>query len=143
MEKYKYFLGPFIALMLGQLIKFAIESIKQKRLMWGRLFNGSGGMPSSHVTVSWTLLFMFLFNEGLSSKEFAITFVFCIIVAYDAMCIRYESGKQATAIKKLMTKVPVKNAPQLKEQLGHRMKEVIAGIFLALAISLIFTFLLK
>lgn len=140
MDKYKYFLGPVVALLLGQTIKFIIESVKQKKLMWRRLFNGSGGMPSSHVTFSWTLMFLFLLNEGLSSKEFAITFVFGIIVAYDAMGIRYESGKQATAINKLMTKVPVKNVPKLKEQLGHRMKEVIGGALLSILISLLFTY---
>ena len=141
MEKYKYVLAPVIALMLGQFIKFIIESVKTRKLVWSRLFNGSGGMPSSHVTVSWTMLFMFLLNDGVSSKEFAVTLVFCLIVAYDAMCIRYESGKQATAINKIMTKVPVKNAPHLKEQLGHRLKEVVAGVFLAIAVSLIFTFI--
>ena len=140
MGKYKYIIAPVLALMLGQFIKFIIESIKTKKLVWSRLFNGSGGMPSSHVTVSWTLLFMFLFNDGISSKEFAVTFVFSLIVAYDAMCIRYESGKQATAINKMMKKVPVSNPPLLKEQLGHRLKEVVAGVFLALAVSLLFSF---
>lgn len=140
MGEYKYVIAPTLALMMGQFIKFLIESIKNNELVWTRLFNGSGGMPSSHVTVSWTLLFMFLFNDGLSSKEFAITFVLCLITAYDAMCIRFESGKQATVIKKIMSKVPVKNAPYLKEQLGHRLKEVVAGVFLALAVSLIFSF---
>ena len=141
MSNYKYVIAPVLALMMGQFIKFLIESIKSRKLVWTRLFNGSGGMPSSHVTVSWTLLFMFLFNDGLSSKEFAVTLVFCLITAYDAMCIRFESGKQATIINKMIKKVPVSNPPHLKEQLGHRLKEVIAGGFLALAVSLIFTFI--
>lgn len=142
MSKYKYVIAPILALMLGQFIKFLIESIRTRKLVWSRLFNGSGGMPSSHVTVSWTLLFMFLFNDGVSSKEFAIALVFCLIVAYDAMCIRFESGKQATVINKMMKKVPVSNPPHLKEQLGHRLKEVVAGVFLAIAVSLIFSFVI-
>lgn len=141
MEKYKYVIVPLFALALGQIIKFIIESIKNKKITISRLFNGSGGMPSSHVTISWTLLFMFLFNEGLSSDHFAITLVFSLIVAYDAMVIRLESGKQAKALNKIMSKKQKNNA-HLKEQLGHKPLEVLAGIILSFCVSSFYTFVI-
>ena len=54
----KFVLIPAITLIFCQIIKFAIDSIKNKKLMWGRLFNGSGGMPSSHTSFSTSLAFL-------------------------------------------------------------------------------------
>ena len=50
LEKYKFVLVPFITLLMCQTIKFILESIKNKKLIWNRFFNGTGGMPSSHTS---------------------------------------------------------------------------------------------
>src|SRR5690606_24963607 len=118
-----------ITLIVAQLIKFTIESISSKKLQWDRLFNGSGGMPSTHNSLVFSLTFMVGFNEGFSSVLFAICLVFSLIVSYDAMSIRLQSGKQANAIniivKELMNNSD-KSIKELKEKLGHYPIEVLS-----------------
>lgn len=143
MEKYKYLIAPIFALILGQIVKFIIESLKYKKLKWERLFNGSGGMPSTHTTLSCTLLFMILFNEGLDSVYFSLSLVLSLIVGYDAMNVRRESGRQAKAINKMIKEVNKDNEyKKLKEQLGHKPKEVLVGVILGLIVSIIYTFII-
>ncbi len=150
MEKYMFIIMPFISLIICQLIKFSVESIKTKKLNIERLFNGAGGMPSSHATFSFTLTFMLLYNFGLSSELFAISLIFSMIVCYDAMGVRYESGKQAEIINdlaELFEKEEKKKKrkvifARLKEQLGHKPVEVLMGILLSLVIVTIYNFII-
>lgn len=146
LNEYKYIIGPITALFLCQLIKFIIESYKNKDLKWERLFNGSGGMPSSHSSLSFTLTFLLMFNEGLSSPITAISLVFSLIVCYDAMGVRFESGKQAKILNNIVNDLNTKKKIEyelLKEELGHKPLEVLVGIILSILVSLVFTFLVK
>lgn len=127
MSKYKYILVPFITLIITQIIKFIIESIKNKKINLSRLFNGNGGMPSSHTAFTTALTFAIGIDSGFDSALFAVSLVFCVIVAYDSMGLRMESGKQAVQINILMKKNKLTDAP-LKEMLGHKPLEVLLGI---------------
>ena len=142
LNHYKYITIPLITLVLCQIIKFGIESIKSKKLKWGRLFNGSGGMPSSHASFSTSITMLMGLNFGFDSPFFALPLVFTLIVAYDAMGLRWESGKQAEAINLIFDSFvkgkPKKGFKRLKEQLGHKPLEVIVGVILATTVALIF-----
>ncbi|MDD3341145.1 MAG: divergent PAP2 family protein [Bacilli bacterium] len=141
MKEYVYLLIPFISLILCQIIKFTIESIQNHKLKWGRLFNGAGGMPSSHTTFSFALTFTIGYRLGFTTPLFAIALVFSLIVCYDAMGVRMESGKQAYAINQILDKIfedrPAKWMQHLKEELGHKPLEVLVGIVFAFGISLL------
>ncbi len=139
MKDYKYLIVPFATLFICQLIKFIIESIKCKKLKWGRLFNGTGGMPSSHTSFTFSCVFMIAKYVGITSPLFAVSLVFSLIVAYDSMGLRMESGKQAEAINILLDEVfeSKEGFCHLKESLGHKPFEVLMGIVLALIISII------
>lgn len=142
LETGRYLLVPFVTLVTCQVIKFILESIKARKFKFARLFNGTGGMPSSHSAFTFALTFTILFNEGPDSPLFSVALIFSIIVAYDAMGLRMESGKQAHAINLLADEVfeeePDKEIAELKEQLGHKPLEVLIGIVLALVMSAIF-----
>lgn len=141
MEKYKYIIVPFVTLIVCQLIKFSIESLKAKKLVWGRLFNGSGGMPSTHTSFSMSLTTMIGLNLGFESPIFAVALIFCFLTAYDAMGLRFESGKQAEAINILLDEVfEEEGFKHLKEQLGHKPLEVLMGMALGMFTSVIFTY---
>ena len=141
-EKYKYLFVPLITLLVCQTLKFTIESIINKKLVWERLFNGTGGMPSSHSSFSISLTTMIGLNMGFDNPLFAIALVFSTIVCYDAMGLRMESGKQAEAINKIFAQISKdKNFTKLKEKLGHKPEEVLGGIILGIASALIFTYL--
>ena len=143
MEKYKYIIVPIVTLLLCQIIKFIIESSKAKKLVWGRLFNGSGGMPSSHTSFSMSLTAMLGLNLGVDSPIFAVCLIFSVITAYDAMGLRFESGKQAEAINILLDKVFEKESfKHLKEQLGHKPLEVLVGMIFGILMAMLFTYII-
>lgn len=147
MYKYRYLIVPFTALILCQLIKFLFESIKYKKIVIARLFNGAGGMPSTHTTFSISLTSFIGLELGITSPIFAVALIFTMIVCYDAMGVRYESGKQAEAINDLVEDLILDakeklNYKVLKEQLGHKPLEVLCGLFLGIAVSLTYYFVI-
>lgn len=141
-NEYIYLIVPFVSLIAAQTIKFIIESIKNRQLKWGRLFNGCGGMPSTHTAFTFSLVILIAFKEGISSVSFAISLVFTLIVIFDAMGLRMESGNQAVAINKILDEIfsdKTKSGVQhLQEQLGHKPLEVVMGMLLGTIISIIF-----
>lgn len=146
LNHYKYITIPLITLVLCQIIKFGIESIKSKKLKWGRLFNGSGGMPSSHTSFSTSITMLMGLNFGFDSPFFALPLVFTFIVAYDAMGLRMQSGKQAEAINLIVDELfsnDIKvNFGKLKEELGHKPLEVVGGIMLGIISALFFNIIM-
>lgn len=140
---YIYIICPFTALIICQIIKFTVESIKNKKLNIERLFNGSGGMPSSHTTFSTALTVLLGYELGFDSPIFAVALIFTCITSYDALGVRWESGKQAEAINEIFDSLMKKNRKKafkhLKEQLGHEPLEVFAGFLLGTIVASIFT----
>jgi acid phosphatase family membrane protein YuiD len=128
MSEYKLIIIPFLTLIIGQLFKFIVESVRSKKLLWDRLFNGNGGMPSSHTSFSFSLVACVLVKEGLTSTLFPVTLIFSMIIAYDAMGVRMEAGKQAKIINKITKDMKDNKYPNLKEKLGHTEVEVVVGV---------------
>ena len=142
MEKYKYLIVPIITLVICQFIKFIIESYEKGDWDFKRLFSGSGGMPSSHTALTTSLFAMVLLNDP-SSIEAAIMLVVTMIVAYDGMNVRLETGKQAHTINTLVDSIFQKNKyNKLKEEMGHKPKEVLFGILLGLSVALVYTYII-
>lgn len=140
MDRFKYVIVPVFTLILCQILKFIIEGIKNKDFSLRRLLNGSGGMPSSHTALCTSLLTMFALNEGIDTPYFAMMLVLTLIVAYDGMNVRLETGKQAKTINVLVDSIFEKSEFEtLKEELGHRPKEVLFGLILGVAIAIIYT----
>ena len=143
LEQYKYLVVPFITLIVCQTLKFSLESITNKKIIWGRLFNGTGGMPSTHTSFSSSLTMMIGLNLGFNSALFAIALIFTLIVSYDAMGLRMESGLQAEAINKIFDEIfKDDNITKLKEKLGHKPCEVLGGMILGITSALFFTYII-
>ena len=143
MREYQYIVCPIITLLICQVSKFIIESIREGRVDISRLFNGTGGMPSSHTSFSSSVTMLIGYNLGFHSPIFAVSFVFMLITAYDAMGLRFESGKQAEAINLLFDELRTIKKPKivfkrLKERLGHKPLEVLVGLLLGTVVSLCF-----
>lgn len=135
--KYIYLICPFVALISCQLLKFLGELVKYKKINIYRLFNGNGGMPSTHTTFISSITMLIGFKIGFDSPLFAISLVTSFIVAYDGMGVRRESGNQANAINILLKKekIPL----NLKEQLGHKPLEVIVGYMYGTLVAFLFS----
>lgn len=142
MNHYIYLVCPFVTLIICQILKFVIEAIQTKKYNWSRLFNGSGGMPSSHTSFSSSITMLIGYTMGFSNPIFVVSLVFTLIVAYDAMGLRLESEKQAQAINMMfeqMEKGKWKNGfHKLKEELGHQPLEVLVGLLLGTTSALLF-----
>ena len=128
--------GWVVAQFLKTLIDFALnKNFNAERLV------GSGGMPSSHSATGCGLTTAALLKYGAGSFEFAVSFVLSMIVMYDAIGVRRETGKQAKLLNSILSENPLKlNAEvlqeKLKEYVGHTPLQVLAGAILGIGLAL-------
>lgn len=81
-------------------------------------------MPSAHSAVITSLATAVVLKHWLNSDLFAISATFTFIVIYDAVNVRYEAGRHARYLNKMMWK------DKFKESLGHLPSEAFAGSIL-------------
>ena len=128
--------GWVVAQFLKTLIDFALnKNFNAERLV------GSGGMPSSHSATVCGLTTAALLKYGAGSFEFAVSFVLSMIVMYDAIGVRRETGKQAKLLNSILSENPLKlNAEVLQEKLkeygGPTPLQVLAGAILGIGLAL-------
>lgn len=130
MNSLKYIIIPFFIAILSQIVKTIIETIKYKKINISRLFDGMGGMPSTHSALVASITTLIYLNYGITSPLFSISLIFSLIVIYDSMGIRYESGKQAKTINNIL-------GTKLKEPLGHKPIETLIGVLFGIVLSII------
>lgn len=125
----------------AQTLKFLIHWRIHHRADWRRFF-GMGGMPSSHTAFFISLTFMTGLIEGVGSTAFAITVGVASVVIYDAMGVRYQTGKQNRVINRILHEMFVEGKglteEKLQELMGHTPLEVIFGALIGLLIPLLF-----
>ena len=75
-------------------------------------------MPSSHSATVCALTTAAALEYGAGSFEFAVSFVLAMVVMYDAIGVRRETGKQAKLLNSILMENPLKlNAEVLQEKL--------------------------
>lgn len=128
MTDYKFLIIPTAAWFAVQLFKLLADAVKNRKVNFRR-FVETGGMPSSHSAVVTSLMTAVGLEEGLTSSIFAITFVFSMIVMYDAAGVRRAAGKQASVLNQIINskQIKVNTNEKLKELLGHTPIEVLVG----------------
>lgn len=124
---------------VAQLLKTIIDLILNRSFSAERLV-GSGGMPSSHSATVCGLTTAAGLVYGVSSFEFAISFVLASIVMYDAMGVRREAGKQAKLLNMILEQDSFRLTNEafqqrLKELIGHTPLQVLAGAALGIAVA--------
>ena len=133
----------FASWFAAQFIKVILHYITDKEIDFSYM-NKSGGMPSSHSSIVCTLAVCIGKHFGFTSPFYAIAFVFGSIVMYDATGVRRATGEQAKALNQIIDfirlKEEVKNGEfqfqaKLKEVLGHKPLEVLAGSILGIVIG--------
>jgi uncharacterized protein len=131
-----------LACLLAQVFKLLIELIRNGKVTFRTLVT-TGGMPSAHSALVTSLAAGVGQTSGWSSAEFAIAFIFAIIVMYDAAGVRQAAGKQARILNQLVDELfsdhPQFNEERLKELLGHTPFQVIVGSILGVVVSWIAT----
>ena len=131
---------------LAQALKIPLHYLKEKE--WRpELIMASGGMPSSHSAGVTSLAAYIAKVKGTSSIDFSLAVVFGMIVMYDAQGIRRQTGEltlKVNDLDELVDKIHeddpveyVEKVPDpLKEVLGHKPGEVLAGALLGIFIGL-------
>jgi len=135
---YKIILIPFIALIIAQLIKVVIDSIKGK-FSW-KNFNSYGGMPSSHSAMVSALAMEIGLQTGFESIYFALALVLAFLIIRDAVGLRQMLGKHGQVLNMLIKDLPDHQEdkyPYLEERLGHTYLQALAGIILGVIVALI------
>jgi len=139
--------GPVIGWCVAQILKVLINLAMTRKWNWERVVGG-GGMPSSHSSTVGALATAACINYGAASFEFAISAVFAIIVMYDAMNVRLETGKQGAILNILIKNEDIKakldetsrdkwTETILKEYVGHTPIQVLVGLLLGITIGYI------
>ena len=130
--------GWFIAQLLKTLIDmWSTGSFKMERLY------GNGGMPSSHSATVCAMVTSALFAYGIGSFEFAVSFIFALVVMIDAMGVRRETGKQAKLLNMMMEEDfwnfddPRAFEMRFKELIGHTPLQVVVGALLGIFVAVL------
>ena len=130
--------GWLLAQILKTIINFFLIGHFDLERMWG-----SGGMPSSHSATVCALVIAAGRTAGTHSATFALAFVLAIIVMYDAMGVRRETGEQAKILNLMLTdwmeaeaeRTPILADKKLKEMVGHTPFEVLGGAIVGIAVG--------
>ena len=135
MSSFKYIIIPIIAVIISQTIKMLIDLFKYKRINLLKFFEGMGGMPSSHCALVSSISTLIFLDVGCTSLLFGLCFIFSLVVIYDSMGVRYESGMQARVLNRIAN-------TSLKESLGHKPTEAIIGMILGVLLTLFFNYVI-
>lgn len=127
----------------AQVIKTMLHLFLTKKFVAERLI-GSGGMPSSHSSTVCALATATCIEFTASSFEFAISAILAIIVMYDAMGVRRETGIQAKLLNDMikvfedMGRPEISAHDKLKEFVGHTPLQVLMGALLGILVAIVF-----
>ncbi len=130
--------GWLVAQVLKTLLYAAINrTFRAERLV------GSGGMPSCHSSTVCALATASCLEYGSGSFQFALAAILAIIVMYDAIGVRRETGIQAKVLNEMLEtfrnmgrKLSVEE--RLKEFVGHTPLQVLAGAILGICIAILY-----
>lgn len=127
--------------LVAQVLKTVIHMWFNRKFVAERLI-GSGGMPSSHSATVCALVTASGFEYGGGSFQFAIAAIFAIIVMYDAMGVRRETGIQAKVLNEMMEMFvhmgkEMSVEDKLKEFVGHTPLQVLMGALLGIGIAVL------
>ncbi len=137
--------SAIIGWFLAQIIKIFTNLFVKKKFDIRMLFS-NGGMPSSHSSTVLALATAAAISQGLGSPAFAISGILSVIVMNDAFGVRWQAGRQAQVINKMIMEL-FQNTDQfdvkLKEIIGHTPFQVFMGALLGFVVALGYSFLLK
>ena len=155
---------PLIAsvcsILFAQFVKFPIALFSKKAGANVSLVTSTGGMPSSHSAAVSSLITALIIDHGFASPFVAIATTFGLIVMFDAMAVRRQSGEQGILLQKLyeeqireessaLKHVEIESEDDpidlfdteenkkliIKKYLGHKPIEVFAGVLTGIAMA--------
>lgn len=151
----------FIAIFFTQVIKYPIAYLTNRKKAKISVITSTGGMPSSHSAAVSSLITALTLEYGFSSPLVAISTIFGVIIMFDSMGVRRQSGEQGIVLdiiarhhiaeidnikhhpnensNPLITKFDVKNYDRMiiNRYLGHKPSEVVVGVLTGMVVAMI------
>ncbi|MCD8356074.1 MAG: divergent PAP2 family protein [Clostridia bacterium] len=136
----KVLVSAAAAWFVAQAFKMVLDAAKGE--FTAERLAGGGGMPSAHSATVTGLAASTAIVYGGDGFEFPMALFLAIIVIYDAMGVRFETGQQAKALNKLRCRDLAENREpimedDLKEKMGHTLPEIIAGCAVGIIIAIL------
>lgn len=142
-------IASIFAIVFTQLIKYPIAKFFKKGTTNIDIVTSTGGMPSSHSAATSALITALILQYGIRSPYVSIAMIFGVIIMFDSMGVRRQSGEQGLVLKEII-KEHNKNGQTIgdfsKEKiddmvidnyLGHKPTEVIVGILTGIVLAII------
>ena len=146
------------SILFAQVVKFPIAYfLKKNKDTKFSIVTSTGGMPSSHSAAVSSLITALVYQYGFASPYVAIATTFGVIVMFDAMGVRRQSGDQGILLKYLHEQerdlgikpidIPIEeedDEPEILDQhqrlvinkyLGHKPIEVFAGVITGILVA--------
>ena len=156
----------FVAIFFAQAVKYPIAFFSNKGPDLD-IITSTGGMPSSHSAAASSLIAALIFEYGFSSPYVAIATVFGVIIMFDSMGVRRQSGEQGIVIEALVKHLSKHNQgdvplsghiaqqnpnidPKIIENyddlivtkyLGHKPTEVVVGVMTGGFVAIVMRFI--
>lgn len=140
--RHPWFISAFVSGGCAQVLKFAVTSVRARRLCWRELVS-AGGMPSVHSALVSALAFAIGFTEGFDAPYAMIAVGLGLIVLVDAVTLRREAGEHARLLNRIVRHLNDINdedrleAAKLEERLGHSRREMLAGVAFGAAVAFV------
>ena len=149
-------LTSIIAILFAQFIKYPIALLFNRQQTKFNIVMATGGMPSSHSAAVSSLITSLVLEFGFSSPLVAIATVFGVIIMFDSMAVRRQSGEQGllldliaqqqfksaefmTEFRELQAKYDIDDYEDMiiDKYLGHKPTEVIAGVIVGVLVAFV------
>lgn len=150
-------IAALVAIVFAQVIKFPIAYFTKEKRASISIVTSTGGMPSSHSAAVSALITALVLDYGFASPFVAIATTFGVIVMFDSMGVRRQSGEQGILLAYLYEE-HLKNGGQpipditideelsesvfdkpgnliIKKYLGHKPLEVVAGTLTGIMVA--------
>ena len=141
LQKYAIFIVPIIVLVLARILKLTIFYFKHSDRDFKYAMKHAmtyGHMPSVHTALMVSLVTSVGYYTGYNSGSFTVAVIIAILIIDDATRLRVymgNLGKYINAITQKVDGIDNEKYPRLKERMGHRISEVIAGAIIGFALT--------
>lgn len=136
--RHPWFVSAFLAGGIAQFIKLVTGWIRRRSFDWNFLTT-PGGMPSAHSALVTALAVAVGLTDGFDSPEAMIAVGLGTITMADAISIRRAAGEHAQLLNRIVDRLNEKDAfeaRRLVERLGHKRREVVAGILFGTLVAI-------
>ncbi len=111
----------------AQSVKLILTFLRIKKWKFD-VYASTGGMPSAHTATVIGLATAVGKSRGFSSAQFAVAFIFAIVVITDALHLRREVGRHAEALQEITKK-------KFNTLSGHKVSEIFIGLIIGILVG--------